>query len=278
MATTSGSSLDFLANARGDTWFHRLDPRTKILYLVALVGVDLIFLKPLYLFTVFLSTVPIWISSKVKLRPILPQLTGFSITLLSFMLFAFSFSGAVGTSGHVDADETGIPLGPFVIYPSAASIGAVQVLRMAIPMATSLLVFATTDPTAFARALNQMKVPREISFMMVTALRLFPLVLEESTNINQAQKVRGVSTKGLANRIRATGILVLPLFINILRQSRDLGIAVESRGFGARQWHGSLRELSFGTNDYLMFVWIVIFVSIGLYVRFVLGLGWAWII
>jgi len=278
MVTTAGSSLDFLANARGNTWFHRLDPRTKILYLVALVGVDLIFLRPLYLFAVFLSTVPIWISSKVKLRPILPQLVGFSIVLLSFMLFTFSFSGAVGTSGHVDPDETGIPLGPLVIYPSAASIGAVQVLRMAIPMVTSLLVFATTDPTAFARALNQMKVPREISFMMVTALRFFPLALQEMTDITQAQRVRGVSTKGPANRIRATRLLVLPLFINLLRQSRDMGIAVESRGFGARKWEGSLRELSFGRNDYLMFAWIVIFVCIGIYVRFVLGLGWAWII
>lgn len=278
MPTVTRDSIGFLANVRGNTWFHRLDPRTKILYLASLVGVDLIFLDPLFLLAVFLTTLPIWISSKINLRPLLPQITGFGLTLLSFMFFIFSFSGAVGSSGHVGPGETGIALGPLVFYPSASSIGAVQILRMAIPMATSLLVFATTDPTAFARALNRMKVPREISFMLVTALRFFPLALEESTNITQAQKVRGVSTKGPINRFRATRLLVLPLFINLLRQSRDMGIAVESRGFGARKWQGSLRELRFERNDYLMFAWIVIFVCIAIYVRFVLGLGWSWII
>jgi energy-coupling factor transport system permease protein len=278
MAKPANESLYFLANVRGESWFHHLDPRTKILYLAAVVGVDLLFLDPLFLVAVFVTTLPVWISSRIRLRPILPQLLGFGLTLLSFMIFIFSFSGAVGTSGQANPAQTTIKLGPVALYLSATSIGAVQVLRMAIPMATSLLVFATTDPASFARALYQMKVPREISFMLVTAIRFFPLAFAESVNIRQAQQVRGVSTKGLANRVRATRLLVFPLFINLLRQSRDLGIAVESRGFGARSWQGSLKELKFETGDYLMFAWIAVLVCIAIYIRFVLGLGWSWII
>ena len=277
MAKAANDSAHFLANARGDTWFHRLDPRTKVLYLAVVLCVDLIFLDPLYLFIIFLTTLPIWITSRIKLRPILPQLTVMGISLLAIMIFT-GFSSAVGTSGHVDPDQTGIALGPLTYYPSAQSIGAVQVLRMAIPMVTSLLVFATTDPSAFARALNQMNVPREISLMLVTALRFFPLAFQEFTNITQAQKLRGVSSKGPKNRIRATGFLVLPLFINILRQSKDLGIAVESRGFGARNWDGALKVLKFKRIDYYLLAWMVVFVLIAIYVRFVLGLGWSWII
>ena len=270
--------LYFLANVRGTSWFHRLDPRTKVAYLAALVMIDLLFLDPRFLLVVFLTTVPIWISSRVDLRPLLPQITAVGITLLSLMLFIFSFSGAVGTSGHVDPGQDSIPLGPLVFYPASFDIGAVQLLRMGIPMLTSLLVFATTDPTAFARALNKLKVPREISFMMVTALRFFPLVLEEYSNVSQAQRVRGAKPRGPIGRLRFFYRMSLPLLIVLLRKSRDMGIAVESRAFGARRWQGTLRTLTLTRRDHLFLAVVAIGALIALYVRFGLGLGWSWVI
>jgi energy-coupling factor transport system permease protein len=278
MATGQAQPLNFLANVRGTSWFHGLDPRVKVIYLATLVLVDLLFLDPLYLFAVFLTTLPIWLTARINLRPLLPQITAVGITLLSLMLFIFSFSGAVGTSGNVAEGREAIPLGPLAFYPASFDIGAVQILRMGIPMMTSLLVFATTDPTTFARALNKVKVPREISFMMVTALRFFPLVLEEYTNVSQAQRVRGARPGGLINRLRFFFRMSLPLLIILLRKSRDMGIAVEGRGFGARKWHGSLRELELRRNDYIFLVWIAIFATVALYVRFGLGLGWSWVI
>lgn len=278
MAEIQSEPLYFLANVRGNSWFHRLDPRTKVGFLVAVVLVDLLFLDPLYLFAVFVSTLPVWLTTRINLKPLLPQLTAIGITLLALMLFIFSFSGAIGMSGHSGGSQESIPLGPLAFYPESFNIGAVQLLRMGIPMITSLLVFATTDPTAFARALQKMRVPKEIGFMIVTALRFFPLVLEEYTNVAQAQRVRGVSSKGPLNRLRFMSRMSLPLLIILLRKSRDMGIAVEGRAFGARQWKGSLRELSFGRNDYLFLVVVALGVVVALYVRFVLGLGWSWII
>lgn len=278
MAEVGREPLYFLANVRGRSWFHRLDPRTKVAYLLALVCVDLLFLDPRFLLAVFLTTLPIWLTARINLRPLAPQLTAVGITMFALMLFIFSFSGAVGTSAHAGADASGIPIGPLVFYPASFDIGAVQLLRMGIPMLTSLLVFATMDPTAFARALNKMKLPKEISFMIVTALRFFPLVLEEYTNVSQAQRVRGVSTRGPLNRLRFTWRMSLPLLIILLRKSRDMGIAVEGRAFGARKWQGSLRELKLGKNDYTFLAVVALGVMLALYVRFGLGLGWSWVI
>lgn len=278
MEQNTSQPIYFLANVRGNSWFHRLDPRTKVIYLVALVFVDLLFLDPIYLLGVFVTTLPIWVTTRINMRAVLPQITAIGTTLLALMLFVFSFSGAVGSSGNVEGGDDGIPLGPLVFYPASFDIGAVQLLRMGIPMITSLLVFATTDPTAFARALGKMKVPKEISFMIVTALRFFPMVLEEYTNVSQAQRVRGVKPKGLINRLRFFYRMSLPLLIILLRKSRDMGIAVEGRGFGARRWAGSLRELEIRKNDYIFLFVVSILVLIALYVRFVLGLGWSWVI
>jgi energy-coupling factor transport system permease protein len=235
-------------------------------------------LDPLYLLAVLATTLPVWATARVNLRPLLPQLTAIGLTLVSLMLFIFSFSGAVGTSAHVADGQPAISLGPLAFYPASFDIGAVQLLRMGIPMLTSLLVFATTDPTAFARALDRLRVPREISFMIVTALRFFPMVLEEYTNVLQAQKVRGARPTGLLNRLRFFQRMSLPLLVIMLRKSRDMGIAAEGRAFGARQWHGTLRELRLGRNDLAFMLVIALGVAIGLYVRIGLGLGWSWVI
>jgi energy-coupling factor transporter transmembrane protein EcfT len=37
MAEIQSEPLYFLANVRGNSWFHRLDPRTKVGFLVAVV-------------------------------------------------------------------------------------------------------------------------------------------------------------------------------------------------------------------------------------------------
>jgi len=272
--------VDFLANVGQNTWFHILDPRTKLFFLITLIIVDLFFLDPRYLFVVFLSTVPFWIIARVKLRPLLPQLTGIALFLFSLMFFVFSFSGSIAMSGHAIKEEGGIliEIGPLAMTLSAARIGAVQILRMAIPMVTSLLVFSTTDPVMFARGLTKLKIPYEISFMLLGALRLLPLVLEESANIADAQRIRGVNTRGPVNRIKATNLLLFPLFVNTLRKARALGLAVECKAFGARAWHSYLREVRFERRDYLMMAWTITFATILLYIRLVMGLGWGWII
>jgi len=272
MAKSQAKTLYFLANTRGNTWFHQLDPRVKLAYLMVFTVVDLIFLDPLYLFLVFLSTVPIWISAKVNLRPILPMLLSLGLTFLGLFLFMFSTSGVVATS-QIETAARGIDLGPVTFYPAALASGLIHIFRMATPALTSLLVFATTDPADFARAINRWKAPREISFLVVMALRLFPLVLEESTNIRQAQRVRGVSTRGLMNQFRALTRTHLPLLVILLRKSKNMGIAIENRAFGARKWSGALREWQMTKNDYLMISFIVLFLAVALFVRYGLGLG-----
>ena len=267
-------ALDFLANSRGNTWFHRLDPRVKLIYLASVLVVGFIFLDPKYQLTVLLSTIPFWVTARVNLRPLLAPLIGLTLTLVGMAIFIFgSQDRLVNRSGGEDMTGT-ISLGPVVLYSSSLTVGAAQLLRMGIPMATSLLVFATTDPADFARAINKWKVPREISFMIVMGLRIFPLALEEHTSITQAQRVRGVSTRGPVNRFRAFLRTSFPLLVILLRKSRDMGVSIESRGFGARKWAGTLRVWKLSTSDYLMLGFIVIYLAVGFYVRFVLGRGW----
>lgn len=265
----------FLSNVKKGTWFHRLDARVKFAYLLTILVVDLMFLDPKYLTYVLISTIPFWIIARIDIKAILPELIGAGLMLFSFMLFMFSFSG-VAPGGQAGA--AAFHLGPLTFYLSAASVGLVQILRLAVPLLTCLLVFATTDPTLFGKAMMQMKIPGEISFILVTAFNLFPMALQAASEISDAQRIRGVSLKGFSNRMKATGLLLLPLFVNTLRKSRERGIAVECRGFGARKWKESLATVPLQTRDYVMIAWIALLIVAALYVRFVRGLGWQWIV
>lgn len=274
MAKKRKQALYFLANVRGDTWFHRIDPRVKVIFLLGFITVDLLFLDPRFLFLALLTTIPIWITARVDLRPLLPVIFGLVLTFVGLFLFVFSASTSIATYGVGVVEQAGIHLGPFIIYPVALGDGLVHIFRMAIPISTSLLVFATTDPADFARAIHKWKAPREVSFLLVTALRLFPITLEEFGNIRQAQRVRGVSTRGVVNNFKAMMSTSFPLLVIMLRKSRQMGVAIEGRGFGARQWKGALRVWKLGLNDYLLLVWISLLLLGTLYLRFVLGLGW----
>jgi len=276
LITARQEMSEFLANLEQDTPFHRLDPRVKMLYLFVLTIVNIFYLDSKFLLIILFSTIPFWIIARIKIRSILPQLTGIALFLLSLMIFIYSFSGSVLFSGSEYSGTEGlsIKIGPLIMNFSAANLGLVQLLRMSIPMLTSLLIFSTTDPAMFARGLDKLKIPFEISFMFLGALKLLPLILEESRNITDAQRIRGVNTRGPINRIRATGMLLFPLIINTLSKSRQLGMAVECKAFGSGKHRSFYRELKIRKGDYIMLIWIFTFATVMLYIRFVLGMGW----
>lgn len=258
----------FLANTRGTTWVHRADPRVKLLFIVSITSMSLMFLSPLYLAGVLALTVPLWASARVDLRPLKGPLWGIGISLLGMLIFIF-LSSSLSYSGTPPWH-----LGPIALYPESLRNGSAQLFRMGIPMVTGLLIFTTTDPTDFSRVINRLHVPRQISFMLVTALRLFPLALTEFTNITQAQRLRGVTFTGPVNRVKAVTRTSLPLLIILLKKAQDMGIAVESRAFGAGRWNGAYKILRMSRADYVFGALTLAALLATIYVRFVLRLGW----
>ena len=90
----------------------------------------------------------------------------------------------------------------------------------------------------------------------------------------EAQKVRGLDYKTWKDRWNNFKFLLVPLFINTLRQSRTLGLAVESKGFGARKWNEFYRNFSMRRSDWMFLAGLAVFTIVILYVRFGLNLGW----
>jgi energy-coupling factor transport system permease protein len=99
----------------------------------------------------------------------------------------------------------------------------------------SYVFILTTEPSDLAYALMKCGVPYRFGFMLVTALRLAPVMEEEGLTIYHAQLARGVRYDqfNLRKVILLVRQFMTPLLISALRRADKLVFSMEGRGFGA---------------------------------------------
>jgi energy-coupling factor transport system permease protein len=98
----------------------------------------------------------------------------------------------------------------------------------------SYIFILTTDPSDLAYALMKVGLPYRYGFMLVTALRLAPVMEEEGQTIYRAQLVRGIryDQGNLRKLVLIIQQFMTPLLISALRRADKLVFSMEGRGFG----------------------------------------------
>jgi energy-coupling factor transport system permease protein len=98
----------------------------------------------------------------------------------------------------------------------------------------SYLFIITTDPSDLAYALMKLCLPYRFGFMLVTALRLAPVMEDEGLTIYRAQLARGIryDQASLRKIVLLVQQFMAPLLISALRRADKLVFSMEGRGFG----------------------------------------------
>ncbi len=267
MEETDLGGSDFSVNYEKKTWVHRLDPRSKLIFILVFATIPLIFTDFKYLLVCAALVAPIWISARIDIKPIKGLL--FAIIIFSAVAVVFA------TFYNYDHPNKIVlfQLGPLVATNIGLLSGLMLGFRAAIPALVALILICTTDPAYLAKAMMKMHIPLSVAFMMMGALKMFPLVFEEMQNIKTAQIIRGVKYGGMKNNFNAFKLAVFPLMVNSLRKSRVTGVAVESKGFGKRAWKEYYQNFKFGPNDYMLLAGCAVFAVASLVVRYGFGLG-----
>lgn len=257
----------FYSNYDTNTWVHRLDPRVKMYLVLSFVIIPLLFTKIEYLLAVVVIFAPIWFSAKMKLNTI----KGLIWAIIVFSLVALIF--AAFYNYQIPGQVVLFTLGPLQVTDMSLSSGLTIGFRAAIPTLIILVLICTTDPAQLAKAMMKLKLPLNVAFMMLAALRFFPVISEEMSNISTAQTIRGIQKNNMKKRFRAFNLATLPLMVNSLRKSRTMGIAIESKGFGKRAWKEYYQELKLTKIDYLIIIFTTVCLATALILRYVYGLG-----
>jgi len=139
---------------------------------------------------------------------------------------------------------------------------------LAIISSTSVF-FVTTSPDELEQIMKWLRVPRDVVFAFVTAVRFIPVVMLDALQIMDAQKSRGLEfEKGnIVRRVRNMVPILIPLVVNSVIRSGELAEAMESRAYGSTPKPTSLYGMRMRWYDVAVTViCLLAFISVTLYI------------
>jgi energy-coupling factor transport system permease protein len=111
------------------------------------------------------------------------------------------------------------------------------------------------------------RLPRDVVFAFVTAVRFIPVMMLDTMQIMDAQKSRGLELDrgNFVKRIRNMIPVLIPLVVNSVIRSGDLAEAMESRAYGAVPRPTSLVEYRARGTDRVAALAAILLFALGAY-------------
>lgn len=239
----------------GNSFIHRLDPRTKIT--VVFFFVIVVFFAnnvPSYSLLTLFALLSVLIS-RVPLRFILKGL----LPVWFLIMFTFILHLFITKEGNLL-----IEWGFIKIYSGGVIQGLAISLRFFLLILLTSLLTLTTTPIEITDAMEEMLHPlkkikfpvHELALMMSISLRFIPTLMQETDKISRAQAARGVDfrTGPIKDRVMAVIPLLVPLFVSAFKRAEELAMAMEARGYQGGEGRSKLRELHVGLKDILVLI------------------------
>ncbi|WP_371246366.1 energy-coupling factor transporter transmembrane protein EcfT [Mycoplasmopsis agassizii] len=268
MHTSHGSYLNV------ETAVHHLDGRVKIL--LAIMMIVFVFLPTgLWGLLLLLGLVlTIFLIAKIPLKL-------FS-TVFKFVLFFFIFVLLINgffikpdltlsdTLNHQNLGAT--------IYSGGGQYGGVEwysintksilralyiSLRIGYVLSIILILTSTTKSLTLTlalqsllRPLGYLKIPvKTISLIISLGLQSIPLLSQEFHKVIKAQASRGIDVKShnIIKKIKAYSSVIIPMFVNSLKRSEDLSLAMDAKGFDIRAKRSTYHRFHLHLKDIIIF-------------------------
>ena len=218
---------------------HRLDPRSKLVFVACYLLATFLLPQPWILLVVVILT--IWIFGRISPAEYYPFLLLMLPLVIGITFVHVAFVG--GPPFFLT-----IPIGAFEWTFSEPGLrsGTTLAFRLATMGVTFTLFAMTTEPFLLGMALYRSGLPYKIAFMFGFALRLYPLIQEEFLVIKNALRARGSNALSSANPVRffpAVAISAVPLGLGAIRRSQEIALAMELRGLSIPESTGVERHL-----------------------------------
>lgn len=252
----------------GNSFIHRLDPRTKILatliYIVAIFFANtpltygllagfaavVILVSRLPLGLVFSSLKPIWI-----------------IVVLTMLIHMFTAPG-----------ENIVYAWKFLkVTAEGLDLGIKMAVRLILLLLFSSILTFTTSPIVLTDGIEKLLRPfkaigvpaHEMAMMMTIALRFIPTLLEETDRIMKAQTARGADfgSGNILQRMKNMLPLLVPLFISAFRRADELATAMEARCYRGGEERTRMHELAYSSRDYVAFILVIALAAVLAFLR-----------
>lgn len=245
---------------RGTSWLHRLNPISKLAWVLAVVFFSFASYNPFPLFAIALLGLLMGFSAGIA-KPLLRILLVFAPLTASVIVIQTLAPAICANTCSVAAQ-----LGPFTLYQQGMSHGLSLVSRVLAMEIVTLGVLMTTHPSDLFAAFANLRVPYILNFMVSMTLQLIPVLQREVTVVLSAQKSRGMKSSGFGSIVPS----FVPVFAGAFERVQQLSISLESRAFGSTGAKTSYRQVQFGLVDAIIAVIGVVSGIIGTVLGFTL--------
>lgn len=255
---------------KGDSILHRLDPRTKIFGMLAIMvalffvnnWIGLVYAAVVVFAVLFASQVPL----KFYIRGVKPLRW---ILLFTAAIQIFLTPGEIIWQwGILHITAEGVRLAIFIC------------VRLVLLVMTTSVLTLTTTPIVLTDAVENLLSPfkrigvpaHELAMMMTIALRFIPLLADETEKIMAAQKARGAAFDegGLMDRARALLPILVPLFLSAINRASELAMAMEARCYHGGEGRTRLHELHYENRDRVAGILVALILALAVASRWVI--------
>ncbi len=244
------------------SFVHRLDPRIKILALIAFI---VLLFCSFNFYSLILCGILLFaavVAARVPFASVLRSVKG--------IIFLLIFTAVLNLFFH-KGEVLLTPEDWFVkIYLEGVIFTVFFILRLFFLIMASSVLTLTTTPVSLTdgiesllKPLTYIKFPvHELALIMSIALRFIPTLIDETNRIISAQKARGADFESgnIFKRIKAIVPILIPLLISAFRRADELGDAMDSRCYSNSKNRTKYKKLKFGLRDlavFLMFITLI---------------------
>ena len=245
------------------SFVHRLDPRLKILFLIAFIVAIFVATNFYGLAACAFVLVLAIAFSRVPVLRVLRAVRG--------ILFLVIFTAALNVLFH-GGEKTywgGEPVywhwGIFSVSQEGIVFSLFLVTRLVLLVVCSSMLTYTTTPVSLTDGIESLLTPLKwvrfpvhvLALIMSIALRFIPILMDETERIKNAQKARGADFESgnLFKRIKAFVPILIPLLLSAFRRADELGDAMEARCYSSsNRKRIKYKKLRFSWRDLIGFL------------------------
>lgn len=239
----------------GNGILHRLNPVTKLIMVVLIVGMSVLTPSPLFLAGLIL-VIAVGASISGMYREIWKQIP-FLIMLGIFLLLITTLTVQVGATLFTIIPSS-LPVigGMLPVTEGGLGLGLLFTFRFVVMILSFHLFIVTTKPSELVTGLLAFHMPVDYILMFLIALRFIPSLQLEAVRIHEAQLSRGYNPgTGAIGKVRSLRPIIIPLVANSLAKTQVLGLTLDMRGYRSKKTL-PFHELEFHRSDAIALIFI----------------------
>lgn len=252
------TGIDYLP---GNSWLHRLDARTKIIWFIALTILMLFLSDPLWLALLTLLVYSSLYLCGIDREPVHSFLRGLTPICVIYFLSNLWLNPAASAALADPRNILFYVVPPLRLLPITAIgilVSTAMLLRLLLIVLAVRLLTLTTQITDIVRGLTKWHLPPAAGIAVGIGFGFIPVLVRTTRTITDAQRARGwagVTSGSFIQRTKALPALLLPIMFFALKSAQNIAVAIESRGYGYNTRRRTWRvEPRFGPADRTAFL------------------------